>query len=211
MKKFRVFIVLALLVVFPIVSWLYLQRGMDYRKEILNDLADLGTIVEFEIDYGTAEPFHSSVYPEKLVIATFFDPTNNSDKALMGPLLQKLHEQFDERDDLLFISNLKSGNELFLNRFAEEYAITDREQMLFNLIPPSRWDGYTKAYYQISEESYSAYGQKPFLLLIDQGGRVKRIYDAANKEDIKKLIAQTAMILPVKNERELIFKREAEK
>ena len=217
MKKSRTFLVsatiilLALLVVFPALSWLYLQRGMDFRKEILNDLADLGTIVEFEIDYEVALPFTPSVYPDKLVLASFFDPTNESDKQLMGELLVKLHEQFDERSDLLLVNNLRTGNELILNDFLTTHQLADPDQIYFNLIPPSRWESYLTAYCQIGKDRYAEYANQPFFLLIDLGGRVKRIYRAADKEEIKRMVAQTAMILPVRKERELIFERESEK
>lgn len=217
MKKSGAFLVtatiilLALLVVFPALSWLYLQRGMDFRKEILNDLADLGTIVEFEIDYGTAVPFTASVYPDKLVLASFFDVTNPAHTQVMGEILPKLHEQFDERNDLLLINNLRTGNELLMGEFMNTHKLTDTEQVIFNLIPPTRWEGYLTAYYQIGMERYEVYKDLPFFLLIDLGGRVKRIYRAEDKEEVKRMVAQTAMILPVRKERELIFEREPEK
>ena len=204
-------ILLALLVVFPLMSWYYLQQGMDYRKEILNKEEDLGSIVSFEIDYGTAEPFHGSVYSDKILVASFFDPTSDGDKALMGPILQKLHKQFEERADLILMNNLKTGNELFMQEFMREYSLLDEEQIYFNLIPPSRWEGYLTAYYQLGEERYATFQAKPFFLLLDLGGRIKRIYDASDSEDIKRMVAHTAMILPIIKERELIFKRETEK
>lgn len=204
-------ILMALLVIFPLMSWYYLQQGMDYRKEILNTEEDIGSIVSFEIDYGTAEPFHASVYTDKIVIASFFDPASDADKALMGPILQKLHEQFDERADLILMNNLKTGNELFMQDFVREYKLSEEGQVYFNLIPPSRWEGYLTAYYQLGEERYATFQSKPFFLLLDLGGRVKRIYDASDTEAIKRLVAHTAMILPIIKERELIFKRETEK
>jgi hypothetical protein len=42
MKKFRTwFIVALMLVIFPVISWLYLKKGFDYRKQALIELSEV--------------------------------------------------------------------------------------------------------------------------------------------------------------------------
>lgn len=203
---------LLLLVVFPLVSWFYLQQGLDYRISALEQLKDHGKAPAFELVNYKLDTLRRDDLEGNVVVTSFINLENDTLAALYGEKLSKLHHQFDERPDLLFLQHLlgKDTSAERLNAFEINYELTDESQVYFLI------DGKPSVQ-QLAQEGYSLplegtdLMDNPYMALLDTMGTIRRYYDVRDEEEIKQLVAHIALILPQIKERDLVFRREIEK
>ncbi len=101
MKAIKVIAVLALLVVFPAISYLYLIKGYNFRLEALQDLETKASVESFDYPPFTSNPFHgmaSIVY--------------NGDASEARAYLEPVFEQFSHRKEFQMISFLGDSIDL---------------------------------------------------------------------------------------------------
>lgn len=83
--------ILVLLIGFPLLSWYYLQTGLDYRKELEGELVTKGSLADFGIK-------DDSLFKGK---TTLWQLKDVSDKES----LVKLYDQFDQSPTFQLLSN----------------------------------------------------------------------------------------------------------
>jgi hypothetical protein len=181
-----------MLVILPLISWYYLNRGLDYQIEARSELKDLGkwsfinSVDIFGNNIDTAE------ISKKMIIGALYDAQNFD-------TFKKLYEQFDERDDLLFFIFCNDSTESsYINEFLLEYGNNDVEQIKFFKLN----DFIVGDQFLSSSKNY---------FLADIQGIVRKFNDVGDVQQVKRLIEHTAILLPKKKDRELVFKRELEK
>jgi len=164
-----------MLVILPLISWYYLNRGLDYQVAARSELGNLGNWVlpQDEDIYGNR--LDPEFFKGKMLIGGVFQPS-------LAKTLEKLHEQFDERDDLVFV--------FFSHENADILDLKDAKQVI-----------WLKQDVNQSEDFF----------LVDIKGVIRKTYDLNNVKQVKRLVEHTAILLPKKQDRELVFKRELEK
>ena len=201
-----------LLIVFPAASWYYLNSGLQYRRSAMAELGDFGSFpkVDWMMVDGTSLP--AGVLDKKMILAQVLPPsTEESLTTQYGQTLKQLHDQFDERDELAFLIFLREDNGTSLEQlrqFAQTYELEDEDQLFFIKFNKQEWAQMENGLFQSRPEDIDP---TSFLLLTDVTAKVRRYYDVREELDIKRLVEHIALLLPFKNDRELIFKREVEK
>ena len=99
MKAIKVIAVLALLVVFPAISYLYLIKGYNFRLEALQELE-----VKEDIDAFDYAPFVENPFPGRASLVY------NGDDAEALAYLEPVFEQFSHRDEFQMISFLSDSS-----------------------------------------------------------------------------------------------------
>lgn len=198
-------ILLLLLVGLPIGSWYYLQSGLEYRQSLLADLKDYGKIPEFTLQTVQGEPFTNQDIAGRMVVASFLDFKDETLLTQFGEVLNKLHDQFDERNDVAFLMHLTdttATNEA-IEDFATTYALTDQWQCYF-----LRGADATS----IAQQIYKTPQDTPFayFALADTSNTVRRHYDVRQESEVKRLVEHIALILPQNNERRSVSNRDPE-
>ncbi|MCB0607286.1 MAG: hypothetical protein H6562_08100 [Lewinellaceae bacterium] len=203
--------VFLLLVVFPAVSWYYLDLGKNRRMDQLSQLKDIGPVPVFSWPANGSGPLKKEMISGKMLIACILPTGDQKLLADFGAQLSELHEQFDERNDLLFpiyVPHAPEGDSS-LTAFAGKYGLKDPEQVFFIPVPADSVSAVAEAW------KFPLNGiqpdHSPYLALCDVKGMIRRFFDLKKPDEIGQLAEVTAMILPLKKDKELIFRRERER
>lgn len=205
-----------LLGIFPAASWYYLNSGLQYRKAAMSDLKEYG---RFPLEGWTqldGTPLAPAFLEKKMILANLVSAseTIRYDEQLSAQLAA-LHEQFDERDDLLFLT-LVVGDKEHLSGHPEslqaQYPIADEKQQVFAVCGTEQQARlHEQVFSHIAERSVGEGADDHYFLLTDTSAMVRRAYDLGQDGDIKRLVEHIALLLPLKKDRDLIFRREVEK
>ncbi|MCB0627114.1 MAG: hypothetical protein KDC43_25180 [Saprospiraceae bacterium] len=191
-----------LLVLFPAGSWFYLQRGLNYRLAALEELKDLGRLpADLAFVNQSGSIIDTAFLQGKVLIAGVLSGDRQQDQPIVDRL-RKLHEQFDQRDDVLFLSHLPEREPAALLAEAEALGIRDTAQWMLLATPEGQLESLRAAYH-LQDPSE--------VCLIDTTLMVRKVYRTSENADMGRLVEHIALIMPFVAERELIFKREKEK
>lgn len=205
---------LLFLVVLPAGSWYYLSRGLDYRMSALEELKEIGPIPIFGTIYHNGEAVTKELVEEKMVVTSFINLENKDTKETMGPVLQKLHHQFDAREEVLFFNYILGASQDStgqLDEFIETYNLADTAQCLFLLADDTLIRKQATEGYQLPLADGQTLEDMTLMVFTDRTSTIRGFYDIRQEERQKRLVEHVAMLLPKNKERELVFKREIEK
>ena len=202
--------VFLLLVVFPLVSWYYLRTGLDYRLQAMQELKDFGKIPEFSLINYNDSLIANDRFAEGLVVGYFFSEPH--EKRFAGSLA-KLHEQFDERDDIFFLA-LAPDTTLATRRRMEQFAaangLLDEEQNFYLQGTPTEIEGLARDCQVPFEEKGMSLSDNSLLFFADSL-MVRGFYDLREEESLKRLVKHITLNISPKRDKELLFEREVEK
>lgn len=185
----------------PVISWYYLQTGLDYRLKALAELGDLGPM-----EKETRVSFDKIVFsPDKSkgkVHLGIWYPNGLENETSSMKFLDELHEQFKSRRDISFYVFTHSKHPDSLIAFVERNKLFPSP--IISYFPDL---GVQRMYYFMKP----VVGEIP-VALVDTSGIVRKHYNLASGKELTRLTEHLAMLLPIESTRdELIFKREKEK
>ena len=202
--------VFLLLVIFPLVSWYYLRTGLDYRLQAMQELKDFGKLPAFTLANYNDSLITSERFAEGLIVGYFFSEPHED---LYAGKLVKLHEQFDERDDIFFLAFAPDTTLATRNRmqqFAEANGLVDEEQNFYLQGEPVEVERLAKACQMPFEERGMSLTDNSLLFFADSL-MVRGFYDIREEENLKRLVKHITLNIPPKKDKELLFEREVEK
>lgn len=199
-----------LLVFFPLGSWYYLRTGLDYRLQAMQELQDYGRMPDFTLPNYNDSIVSASQFAEGLVVGHFL---SGPYEALYAGKLAKLHEQFDERDDIFFLAlvadtSRAAGDEL--QQFVTGNGLGDEQQNFFLQGTPQEMERLAKACGLPFEEKGMSLSENSLLFFADSL-MVRGFYDMQKEEDLKRLVKHITLNIPPKKDKDLLFEREVEK
>ncbi|GJM33183.1 MAG: hypothetical protein DHS20C18_21840 [Saprospiraceae bacterium] len=193
-----------LLIGFPAISWYYLRTGLDYRMEALSELDDLGKIPGFELTNYNQLRVSNANLRGKVVVANFLSVNQSESSNLKGGYLNKLHDQFDERKDVVFVNYLieeevdSSGKAA---EFAQKFELTDPDQCYFLSGEPTLISQLAKEGFHLPLTDDMALTDNPFMILADTSQTIRKIYDVRDAKQVARLVEHIALILPLQAKR----------
>ena len=185
----------------PVVSWYYLQTGLDYRLKALAELGDLGpmereTRVSFDKIVFSADKTKGKVH------LGIWYPDGLENEISSMKFLDELHEQFKSRSDISFYIFTSTAQPDSLISFVKRNKLFPSP--IISYFPDL---GVQRMYYFMKP----SVGEIP-VALVDTSGTVRKHYNLASGKELTRLTEHLAMLLPIESTRdELIFKREKEK
>lgn len=209
-KVLQALALLLFLVVLPLGSWFYLRNGLDYRLQALEELGDHGVIAPFELSTYKRDTLDRKDLEGKLVVASFLDFSDEAMTRRTGEYLNKLHEQFDERPDVLLLQHvLNPADAGSIQAFELEYRLDDPDQCFFLVGEEDDRAAPVRDMYGL--EAAASVPLNAQLVLADTTLTIRRYYDLRNEQEVRRMVEHIAIILPRIEERDLVFKREREK
>ncbi|MCB9298594.1 MAG: hypothetical protein H6559_36590 [Lewinellaceae bacterium] len=202
--------VVLLLVIFPLGSWYYLRTGLDYRLQAMQELKDYGKMPAFALANYNDSLVTAERFAEGLVVGYFFSEPHEN---LYAGELARLHDQFDERDDIFFLAFAADTSEAARNRleqFASANGLLDEEQNYY-------LRGTPEEIASLAEGCALPFGEKGMslsdnsLLFFADSLMVRGFYDMREGESLKRLVKHITLNIPPKKDKELRFEREVEK
>lgn len=177
MRLFRTILVVALLILFPALSWYYLQQGKDWRMTSVSEISEKTQLTVASLttmDGDTLTP--ESLLGNFIIAADLSHPVKHE-------VLDALHDQFGERDDVLLMA-LTSGDAVPQGWLGID---CDRQDC-----------SWLRQHLDSSANS----------ALIDDSLRLRRTYDLMKEDERKKLVKHTAVIVPLEKREKLELRRD---
>jgi len=181
MRLLKTIIILAVLVAFPALSWYYLNRGLSWRvdakAEIENkqSMPDLGAI----IDRDSTVIYFRDIRDRYLIVC---DPA----KGTIGNL-EKIHEQFKDRDDFAILQ------------------FPSRETALADLEHAKTIDCRA----QCDDLKSSIFPTNHNAAVLDDSLYLRHTYDLRDRDQASKLVEHMALLFPFERRPKVELRRNA--
>lgn len=211
---FQIILLGIMLIGLPAGSWYYLNSGLKYRQQAMSELGDYGKLPQMAFSTYNDEQLDFEDLQGKFIIANTLPEGAPELRNRIGKSLAKLHEQFDQRNDLLFLTfNLAKGEASKeierVGAFVEEHELRDEEQNFF-LIQDSVQNLLTNLQ-EIPFPEGTDYKHNPYFMLADSNQTILQFYDVTDDNAMGRMVEHIALILPRTPDKDIIFKRETEK
>jgi len=205
-KRIIQFVGLTLLLAgLPLLSWYYLKKGFEYRKEVLDDLGEYARLPGLQLPAGG----DSLLYPASLqnhIVVWALLPEEDSVRERMLYYLGEFHDQFQERPEVQY---LLAPAGLDSTAFARALGELPSSDPAFLPVPSADAENLAgPALLDLPLEGRDL-DENPYLALTDSLV-VRRYYSVLSKEDMKRIVEHIAVLLPVETS-ETKVKRETEK
>lgn len=198
----QIIALLLLLVVLPGLSWLYLSRGLDYRKATIEELKEYGKIPPFPYLLMQGDSLDARFLGGKLLVAYAYPPDAEAASGRVLEELQKIHHQFNERQDVLFLMLGAREDSARLLSAMERYKLQDPGQV-FPVIATQDAGG---------DFGIGAQDNRATLVAIaDSSGTIRQYYDFEDGNRVRRLVEHIALLMPVREREQAVLKREKEK
>ena len=206
--KIQILALTAILIVFPAVSWYWLSRGLDYRKTAKAELKDLGPLPDVIWRNYTGKTLSKADLEGSFVIAGVYDLAKPELSGHFGREFSRLHDQFDDRKDVLFLSVVGQDSAL-LSDFVKEYWLTDTPQCFFFATAAEAMKTLAQTGFRLPELDGAT---SPYIAFADTSSVIRNYYDVRDNAQLKRMVQHISLLLPMSKSRdELRFRREAEK
>jgi hypothetical protein len=206
----QIAVFLFFIVIIPLGSYYYLKRGYDYRKEALESMQDLGPLPESVFTTVDGRTILADSLQGHLVIANAFSLQYADQSRQFGELMVKLNDQFEETGRLVLLSfgtNPEYDVPEAIRAFAKEYDLLNKPRVYWI---PADSSGMGQVIDQLYFPETDAEGY-PFFALCDTSRIVQNHYSIDDMAAIREMVTFTAMFLPQKPRKKVVFEREIEK
>ena len=180
MRILRLILVLAVLIGFPLGSWIYLNKGLKWRLAAQKETAVVGRLGAFSLEDQTGQAIHADDLRGRYYLLA--EP---GDEAGMD-VIRKVHKQFSVREDyqtLVLYSGtpplLEADSVLTIVRCLQGCEMLEREAF---------------------EGKYAA-------AIVDDSLRVRGRYLLGSEDEARALVMHMAVVLPIPKREKIELKR----
>lgn len=196
-------ILLLFLVGFPIVSYIYLKKGYDYRVEAMQELKDYGSIPGIPATTVWGDSVDIEKQSNQIVVLHYINLSDNEEKALIGKYMNELHQQFDGIERVRFWGGYAPSDSAQVAAFMEEMDLIDFDQYLAFPATAVSTNGI-----QLPEGAPTM--DKPLVFLADTTGTVRSFYNLENGREVVRLVEHITFLVPPEKKQKAIFNPEQE-
>lgn len=208
-KTFQLIIItlvlLFILVILPLGSWYYLQNGLNYRITTMSELKNYGTLPAMSYATFSGTQVADADLKGKVVVANVLNMQDDQSLTVWGKVMEKLHDQFDERKDVRFLIHVLDTTQANITSFSKKYKLDDYEQCYFI---PTEATALTAlaANYHVGADSLLTH-----FILVDTKNVVRKHYNVQDEAQVKRLVEHLALLLPLQKKEEISIQMEREK
>lgn len=191
-----------LLVVLPAMSWVYLSKGLSYQKAKRAELREYGKIPPFPYMLLNGDSIGAPELKGKLLMV--FDAVDGVDASteVVFKELEKIHRQFDERKDVIFLLQAAQKDSMLLEQLLKRYKLADQGQVYAVAGRPG-------AGFRIGTKDGST--KTGLVAIADSSGVIRQYYDFLDGNRVRRSVEHIAMLMPFRDRDEAVLKREKEK
>lgn len=197
---------LFMLVGFPLVSFIYLRKGFEYRKEAILTQGDFGKMPELTKLTPIRGRLPASLRGSMTVVG-WLDPTKSEGTELYGLTLDSLYHQFKNSPNLYFTTiTIGEPADSLVDAFAETYNLPD-DPMISFLRADERDFARTARDFALPLGSYDSPGIQPVVALVDSSLTIVKHYDLARRDETIGLVQLISLIIPLPEKADIILDR----
>jgi hypothetical protein len=186
-------LVVVLLFVLPAVSWLYLHQGLDYRKKSISELKDLGKAGNFELKNQKNLPVSQGLLRGKVTVAQFL-PADLAEGKAKVERLAGIHENFDDTEDVLFLSFVPKDTTFSLLELARQLNIRDDNQWFLMYADSAQMAELSSLVYRPADPMNE-------LILVDTSLTIRKYYDIRQNAAMGRLVEHISIVIPEQKRR----------
>lgn len=183
-------------IIAPGLSWYYLSSGVAYRKAVLSELKDYGTVnyLDWQVLNRPKFPVADSL-KGKIVVVGIVDQ-NSSQAELATSVMNKVFEQFKDRSDVLFATFLTNTDSTTALAYAKKNNPKSYTNYWFSTISakeyPKLLDGL-----KLNQKGVTAAKECSYITYINAQSTVSNFYDIRDNNQLGRLIEHIAMRLKI--------------
>jgi len=194
-------------IVLPAGSWYYLNEGYKYRKAIIEELAqDLGTLPSFQLTNQNNKTINNAALSGKVAIVNFLSlPPSDEAEAIIQQLVE-VQDQFDKRDDIVFLTFTKANAQEEVATYFETLDIKRNKNQWHFLTGTDAELSQVEQKITFPASFQNGLTDNATMLIADTSATIRYLYDFRGKEAVKKLIHHIPNLMPRPDKKEGIRK-----
>lgn len=179
--------ILLILVVFPLLSWFFLQSGLNFTKDKFDQLDSLGTVEQFAFDPVLGPSWVDTFMKGQMVLVGQLEQMTET----QSDLIQGIYNQLDDRKDLFFIFHDGEGAfELQRQDYQLNHFLLDSMQVkVISRADMSKSDFESRLHLKPGLSAHE-------IALIDTKSTVRGIYDLRDEQQRDLLVSHIVLLLP---------------
>ncbi len=181
-------LVFAVLFILPLGSVYFLSSGANYRKASLAELEKKGPVGDFSLINQNNQTVSTENLKGKVAVVHFLSDDFSIAKN-QTERIGKVHQSFNDVEDVVFLSITKSSSTNELMDKATDLGITDNKQWFLLHAEEQNWDNLSKAVFNLKDITNS-------VALIDTSMTIRRYYDINSNPEMGRLVEQIAIVIP---------------
>jgi len=191
MKKFfPIFVILILLLGFPLGSYLYMKQGFAYRKKAIEAMGDFGRMPSLNALANLRGDLPDSLRGNMVVVG-WLDPQKQSIGDQYGAMLDSLFQQFQNSPHLYF-TTITTADSSYVAEWAENYNLPEDDMLSFLTADSSTFRS-TATNFKLPEDP----GQQPIVALVDSSLTTRKFYDLSERKQTIGLVQLISLIIPL--------------
>lgn len=196
-KKNKVYLISGLvflvLFVLPLGSIYFLSSGKDYRMTSLSEMEDKGKVSPFSLKNQNNLSISPDLLKGRVAVVNFLSE-DDSVASYQMERLSKVHQNYNDTDDVLFLSFVqKDSSENMIDR-AANLGIKDHKQWYLMGTDAANWNDMSKSIFKIEDPEKG-------IALIDTSMTIRRHYDISSNPEMGRLVEQIAIVIPKQKRR----------
>ena len=190
-------------IVLPAGSWYYLNEGYNYRKAILEELdQDLGTLPTFQLVNQNKQLITNASIKGKVVIANFLSLPPSASEAPIIKQLAKVQDQFDKRDDIVFLTFTEATTQEAVATFFETLEVKRNKNQWHFLTGTATELAQVEQKITVPSSFQTGFTDNATMVIADTSSTIRYIYDFRETAAVKKLVHHIPNLMPRPKERE---------
>jgi hypothetical protein len=190
-----------ILIILPAGSWYYLTTGYNYHKVLVNELKeDFGTVPNYSATTADGKSFDFESIAGNTAIVHFMD-NNALQKDYLWDRMTKLHEQFDDRNDIKFISHIANAEDDFMPKDTAQWKVIKGTE--------SELDRIARENYKMKFKKGETVLNNSQFILVDSS-LVRNYYDANSMREMGRMLEHVTIVMRRVAPRDIILERDKE-
>lgn len=190
-----------ILIILPAGSWYYLTTGYNYHKVLVNELKeDFGTVPDYSAITADGKPFDFESIAGNTAIVHFMgeDAIQND---YLWDRMEKLHEQFDDRNDIKFVSHIANAEDNFMPKDTAQWKVVTGTE--------AEMDKLARENYKMKfKEGETVLNNSQFILV--DSSLVRNYYDANSMREMGRMLEHVTIVMRRVAPRDIILERDKE-
>jgi len=192
---FRAAVTFLILFVLPLDSIYFLSKGRDFNRDVFADLKDQGKIAKFEVNNQNNLPISNDLLYGRVAVVNFL--SENEEKAKeQTAQIAKVHESFDDTEDVYFISFAHEDESKNLVDRSMEFGIKDAKQWSLTTLDKNKWN-------EMASDVFKAGSMNEGIVLVDTSLSVRHQYHGYSDSLIGNLVLHISKVIPKQKRRGL--------